>query len=89
MKCQSDICLIQQGRLKGSIAFLNLLKLFLAFFIPNEDYESLEEIHVLVLAHILRRPIIVVADTVLKVGQVKENSNHIVITLYLPLGCIW
>ena len=30
-------------------------------------YESLEEIHVLVLAHILRRPVIVVADTVLKV----------------------
>ena len=31
-------------------------------------YESLEEVHVLALAHILRRPIIVVADTVLKVG---------------------
>ncbi len=30
-------------------------------------YESLEEVHVLALAHILRRPIIVVADTVLKV----------------------
>jgi OTU domain-containing protein 7 len=32
-------------------------------------YESLEEVHVLALAHILRRPIIVVADTVLKVGR--------------------
>ena len=31
-------------------------------------YESLEEIHVLVLAHVLRRPIIVVSDTVLKVS---------------------
>ena len=33
----------------------------------NPLYESLEEIHVLVLAHVLRRPIIVVSDTVLKV----------------------
>ena len=30
-------------------------------------YESLEEIHVLALAHILRRPIIIVADTILRV----------------------
>ena len=29
-------------------------------------YESLEEFHVFVLAHVLRRPIIVVADTVLR-----------------------
>ena len=39
----------------------------------NEDcagrvYESLEEIHVLALAHVLRRPIIVVADLTLKVS---------------------
>ena len=32
-------------------------------------YESLEEIHVLALAHILCRPIIVVADTILRVSQ--------------------
>ena len=32
-------------------------------------YESLEEIHVLALAHVLRRPIIVVADTVLRVSK--------------------
>ena len=32
-------------------------------------YESLEEVHVLVLAHVLRRPIIVVSDTVLKVSK--------------------
>ena len=31
-------------------------------------YESLEEIHVLALAHVLRRPIIVVADTILRVN---------------------
>ena len=35
----------------------------------NPLYESLEEVHVLVLAHVLRRPIIVVADTVLKVSS--------------------
>ena len=34
----------------------------------NAMYESLEEIHVLALAHILRRPIVVVADTVLRVS---------------------
>ncbi len=35
--------------------------------LPSTMYESLEEVHVLALAHILRRTIIVVADTVLKV----------------------
>ena len=34
---------------------------------PLSVYESLEEIHVLVLAHILRRPIVVISDTMLKV----------------------
>ncbi len=29
-------------------------------------YESLEEFHVFVLAHVLRRPIVVVADTMLR-----------------------
>lgn len=34
----------------------------------SEDpvYESLEEFHVFVLAHVLRRPIVVVADTMLR-----------------------
>ena len=32
-------------------------------------YESLEEIHVLALAHVLRRPIMVVADTILRVKK--------------------
>lgn len=44
------------------------------FFVPllsvdnAEDpvYESLEEFHVFVLAHVLRRPIVVVADTMLR-----------------------
>lgn len=35
----------------------------------NPLYESLEEVHVLVLAHVLKRPIIVVSDTVLKVSS--------------------
>ena len=39
----------------------------------NPMYESLEEIHVLVLAHVLRRPIIVVSDTVLKVKTLREK----------------
>lgn len=34
----------------------------------SEDpvYESLEEFHVFVLAHVLRRPIVVIADTMLR-----------------------
>ena len=43
----------------------------------NPLYESLEEIHVLVLAHVLRRPIIVVSDTVLKVIMIKLNIYSI------------
>lgn len=35
----------------------------------NATYESLEEIHVLALAHVLKRTIIVIADTMLKVGE--------------------
>lgn len=44
----------------------------LSVFFPSVDnsedpvYESLEEFHVFVLAHILRRPIVVVADTMLR-----------------------
>ncbi len=34
-------------------------------------YESLEEFHVFLLAHVLRRPIIIVADTMLKVHYSK------------------
>lgn len=43
----------------------------LLFFFRAESsdepvYESLEEFHVFVLAHVLRRPIVVVADTMLR-----------------------
>ena len=41
-------------------------------------YESLEEIHVLALAHVLRRPIIVVADTILRVRDRSNQDNHLV-----------
>ena len=37
--------------------------------LENPQYESLEEIHVLVLAHVIRRPIFIVADLVLKVSS--------------------
>lgn len=44
----------------------------------SEDpvYESLEEFHVFVLAHVLRRPIVVVADTMLRDsgGEGKRTS---------------
>lgn len=42
---------------------------FFFFRVDNSEdpvYESLEEFHVFVLAHVLRRPIVVVADTMLR-----------------------
>lgn len=48
----------------------------------SEDpvYESLEEFHVFVLAHILRRPIVVVADTMLR-----DSGGEGAFLLTLPL----
>ena len=43
---------------------------------PLSVYESLEEIHVLVLAQILRRPIVVIADTMLKVGTDRGKEGR-------------
>lgn len=46
----------------------------------SEDpvYESLEEFHVFVLAHVLRRPIVVVADTMLRdSGGEGKNNLHL------------
>lgn len=57
---------------------------------PNEYeeksyiYESLEEIHIFVLAHVLRRPIIIIADTMLK--DLTGNLifvNILVVTVFL------
>lgn len=39
-------------------------------------YESLEEFHVFVLAHVLRRPIVVVADTMLR-DSGGEGTYHL------------
>lgn len=59
---------------------------FLTFplsFFPRVDnsedpvYESLEEFHVFVLAHVLRRPIVVVADTMLRDSGGEGNPNSI------------
>lgn len=53
----------------------------------SEDpvYESLEEFHVFVLAHILRRPIVVVADTMLRDsgGEGKSFSMEIDVPIYI------
>lgn len=45
----------------------------------SEDpvYESLEEFHVFVLAHVLRRPIVVVADTMLRDSGGEGKLNWI------------
>lgn len=44
-------------------------------------YESLEEIHIFVLAHVLRRPIIIIADTMLKDLKGKDFDFYIIIIL--------
>lgn len=48
---------------------------------PSDEpvYESLEEFHVFVLAHVLRRPVVVVADTMLRDsgGEGKETSPRL------------
>lgn len=46
-------------------------------FNTSKTYESLEEIHVLALAHVLKRPIFVIADTVLKVGDKQTRMIHV------------
>ncbi|XP_076350211.1 OTU domain-containing protein 7B-like isoform X2 [Tachypleus tridentatus] len=53
---------------------------------PNV-YESLEEIHVLALAHILRRTVIVIADTTLKDVTGEPLAPIPFGGIYLPLEC--
>lgn len=53
----------------------------------HDTYESLEEIHVLALAHVLRRPIIVVADTMLKDVTGEPFAPIPFGGIYLPLEC--
>lgn len=50
-------------------------------------YESLEELHVFVLTHILRRPIIIVADTILKDLNGDALAPISFGGVYLPLEC--
>lgn len=59
-----------------------------SLFFPRVDnsedpvYESLEEFHVFVLAHVLRRPIVVVADTMLRDSGGEGNLNSILGVLF-------
>jgi OTU domain-containing protein 7 len=48
-------------------------------------YESLEELHVFVLSHVLRRPIIIVADTILKDANGDAMAPISFGGVYLPL----
>uniref|UniRef100_A0A8C4RGQ9 ubiquitinyl hydrolase 1 n=1 Tax=Erpetoichthys calabaricus TaxID=27687 RepID=A0A8C4RGQ9_ERPCA len=54
---------------------------------PSEEpvYESLEEFHVFVLAHVLRRPIVVVADTMLRDSGGEAFAPIPFGGIYLPL----
>lgn len=54
----------------------------------HDIYESLEEAHVLALAHVLRRPIIVVADTMLKDVTGEPFAPIPFGGVYLPLECL-
>lgn len=53
----------------------------------GDIYESLEEVHVLALAHVLKRPIIVVADTFLKDINGEALAPIPFGGIYLPLEC--
>lgn len=53
----------------------------------EQIYESLEAIHVFALAHILKRPIVVVSDTVLRNAAGEELSPVPFGGIYLPLEC--
>ncbi|XP_069695244.1 OTU domain-containing protein 7B-like isoform X3 [Periplaneta americana] len=53
----------------------------------NATYESLEEVHVLALAHVLRRPIIVIADLMLKDVNGEDLAPIPFGGIYLPLEC--
>lgn len=54
-------------------------------------YESLEEFHVFVLAHVLRRPIVVVADTMLRDsgGEGEVNVVYITVRQTVDLLVLW
>lgn len=51
-------------------------------------YESLEELHILALAHVLKRPIIVIADTMLKDIAGEPFAPIPFGGIYLPIECL-
>ncbi|KAE9548140.1 hypothetical protein FO519_008647 [Halicephalobus sp. NKZ332] len=53
----------------------------------EQIYESLETVHVFALAHILKRPIVIVSDTVLRNANGEELSPIPFGGIYLPLEC--
>ncbi|CAO4359821.1 unnamed protein product [Caenorhabditis nigoni] len=53
----------------------------------DQIYESLEAIHVFALAHVLKRPIVVVSDTILRNAKGEELSPVAFGGIYLPLEC--
>uniref|UniRef100_A0A0K0DEE3 ubiquitinyl hydrolase 1 n=1 Tax=Angiostrongylus cantonensis TaxID=6313 RepID=A0A0K0DEE3_ANGCA len=53
----------------------------------DQIYESLEAVHVFALSHVLKRPIIVVSDTVLRNAKGEELSPISFGGIYLPLEC--
>jgi len=50
-------------------------------------YESLEELHVFILAHVLRRPIVVIAESMLKDSSGAALSPIPFAGVYLPMEC--
>ncbi|XP_023232516.1 OTU domain-containing protein 7B-like [Centruroides sculpturatus] len=55
--------------------------------LQSDVYESLEEIHILALAHVLHRPIIVIADTMLKDVTGEPFAPIPFGGIYLPIEC--
>lgn len=53
----------------------------------DQIYESLEAIHVFALAHVLKRPVVVVSDTILRNAKGEELSPVAFGGIYLPLEC--
>ncbi|XP_033222192.1 OTU domain-containing protein 7B-like [Belonocnema kinseyi] len=51
----------------------------------NTSYQSLEEVHVLALAHVLRRPIIIIAETMLRDSEGVALAPITFGGIYLPL----
>lgn len=68
------LILTAQGACSFNLIFLLRLSLLATIFFcfrneSNLTYESLEEVHILTLAHVLKRTIIVISDTMLKVTE--------------------